>query len=46
MSAMLTRIHGPGSYQAFQHVITHAPWDVAPVWRRLLKDIPDRRGVV
>ena len=36
MSAMLARIHDPGSYQAFQHFITHAPWDVAPVWRRLL----------
>jgi SRSO17 transposase len=46
MSAMLTRIHDPGSYQAFQHFITHAPWEVAPVWRRLLKVIPDRRGVL
>lgn len=46
MSSMLTRIHDPGSYQAFQHFITHAPWDVAPVWRRLLSRIPDRRGVL
>jgi SRSO17 transposase len=46
MSAMLTRIHDPGSYQAFQHFITHAPWEVAPVWRRLLQAIPDRRGVL
>src|SRR5919106_6254175 len=46
MSAMLVRIHDPGSYQAFQHFITHAPWDVAPVWRRLLGRLPDRRGVL
>lgn len=46
MSAMLARIHDPGSYQAFQHFITHAPWEVAPVWRRLLQAIPDRRGVL
>ena len=46
MSAMLARIHDPGSYQAFQHFITHAPWDAAAVWRRLLSRIPDRRGVL
>jgi SRSO17 transposase len=46
MGAMLARIHDPGSYQAFQHFITHAPWDVAPVWRRLLSRLPDRRGVL
>jgi len=27
MSAMLARIHDAGSYQAFQHFITHAPWE-------------------
>jgi SRSO17 transposase len=46
MSSMLARVHDPGSYQAFQHFVTHAPWDVAPVWRRLLRRIPDRRGVL
>jgi SRSO17 transposase len=46
MSAMLARIHDAGSYQAFQHFITHAPWDVAPVWRRLGARVPDRRGVL
>lgn len=46
MGAMLARIHDAGSYQAFQHFITHAPWDVAPVWRRLRQRIPDRRGVL
>lgn len=46
MGSTLARIHDPGSYQAFQHFITHAPWEVAPVWRRLLGRIPDRRGVL
>jgi SRSO17 transposase len=46
MSAMLARIHDAGSYQAFQHFITHAPWDVAPVWRRLVARVPDRHGVL
>ena len=27
MSAMLERVTEPSSYQAFQHFITHAPWD-------------------
>lgn len=44
MSSLLTRIHDPGSYQAFQHFITYAPWEVAPVWRRLLSRMPDRRA--
>ena len=35
MSAMLARISEPTSYQAFQHFITHAPWDAEVVWRRL-----------
>jgi len=46
MSAMLARIHDPGSYQAFQHFITHAPWEVEPVWRRLRAAVPDRRGIL
>jgi SRSO17 transposase len=35
MSAMLARVSEPTSYQAFQHFITHAPWDAEVVWRRL-----------
>jgi SRSO17 transposase len=46
MSAMLARIHDRGSYQAFQHFITHAPWDVEPVWRRLRTAVPDRHGIL
>ncbi len=44
MSAMLERVTDPGTYQAFQHFITHAPWDHRAVWRRLLSVLPDRRG--
>ena len=46
MQAMLARVTEPRSYQAFQHFITHAPWDVGPVWRRLLAVLPERRGVL
>lgn len=46
MQAMLARVTEPRSYQAFQHFITHAPWDHAAVWRRLLAVLPDRRGVL
>ena len=35
MSAMLARVSEPTSYQAFQHFITHAPWEAEVVWRRL-----------
>ena len=46
MSAMLERIHDPGSYQAFQHFVTHAPWAPERMWRRLRALIPERCGVV
>jgi SRSO17 transposase len=46
MSAMLERIKDPGSYQAFQHFVTHAPWTPERVWRRLRTVIPVRRGVL
>lgn len=46
MSAMLERIKDPGSYQAFQHFVTHAPWTPERVWRRLRMVIPPRSGVV
>lgn len=46
MSAMLARVTDPGTYQAFQHFITHAPWDSAKVWRRLLTMVPERGGVL
>src|SRR5262249_57078824 len=38
--------HDPGTYQAFQHFISHAPWDHARIWRKLRAVIPDRDGVV
>lgn len=46
MSAMWERVHDPGTDQAFQHFISHAPWDVARVWRQLRAVIPDREGVL
>src|SRR5207245_8325391 len=46
MQAMLARVTERAAYQAFQHFITHAPWDAAKVWRRLRALIPERRGVL
>jgi SRSO17 transposase len=46
MSAMLERVNDPGTYQAFQHFITHAPWDAARVWRQLRAVTPERKGVL
>jgi SRSO17 transposase len=46
MQAMRARVTEPVSYQAFQHFITHAPWDAGRVWRRLRAVIPERRGVL
>ncbi|MEQ1758771.1 MAG: transposase [Vicinamibacterales bacterium] len=45
MEAMLARVTEPGSYQAFQHFITDAPWDAERVWRRLRARIPERMGL-
>ena len=46
MSAMLERVNDPGTYQAFQHFITHAPWTAEAVWKRLRKVVPERTGVL
>ena len=46
MSAMLARVSEPTSYQAFQHFITHAPWDAEVVWRRLRARLPERTGIL
>jgi SRSO17 transposase len=46
MQAMLARVTEPVAYQAFQHFITHAPWDADRVWRRVRQVIPERRGVL
>ena len=43
MEAMLARVTEPGSYQAFQHFITHAPWSAERVWRRLRAVLPSPR---
>jgi len=46
MEAMLARVTEPGSYQAFQHFITDAPWNSEAVWRRLRTLIPERTGLL
>ena len=46
MHAMLARVTEPASYQAFQHFITHAPWEAEAVWRRLRAVVPERRGIL
>ena len=46
MSAMLERVTDPGTYQAFQHFITDAPWSAERVWRQLRAVIPERTGVL
>jgi SRSO17 transposase len=46
MQAMLARVTEPVAYQAFQHFITHAPWDAERVWRRLRAIVPERRGAL
>ncbi len=45
MQAMLARVTEPVAYQAFQHFITHAPWNAARVGRRLRAVLPERRGI-
>lgn len=44
MEAMLARVTDPGSYQAFQHFITDAPWRADAVWQRLRAVLPEREG--
>lgn len=46
MSAMLERVSDPGTYQAFQHFITDAPWSAARVWQTLRARVPERRGML
>jgi SRSO17 transposase len=46
MEAMWARLSDPGTYQAFQHFITHAPWDAEGLWKRLRAQVPERSGVL
>jgi len=46
MEAMWARLSDPGTDQAFQHFITHAPWDAETVWTRLRARVPERTGVL
>ena len=46
MEAMWARLSDPGTYQAFQHFISHAPWEAEAVWGRLRAVVPERTGVL
>jgi SRSO17 transposase len=46
MEAMWARLSDPGTYQAFQHFITDAPWEAEALWKRLREVVPDRTGVL
>jgi SRSO17 transposase len=46
MEAMWARVQAPGTYQAFQHFITHATWRADGVWRTLRTQVPARSGVL
>jgi SRSO17 transposase len=46
MEAMWARLSDPGTYQAFQHFISHAPWDAERVWKQLRAVVPERTGVL
>lgn len=46
MSAMLERVSDPGTYQAFQHFITDAPWSAERMWRQLRAVVPERSGML
>jgi SRSO17 transposase len=46
MQAMLARVTQPAPYQGFQHFVTDAPWEATTVWRRLLRVLPERRGIL
>jgi SRSO17 transposase len=46
IEAMWARLSEPGSYQALQHFITHAPWKAEWLWQRLRVVVPERTGVL
>jgi SRSO17 transposase len=46
MQAMHGRLSDPTSYQAFQHFITHSPWEAERVWAHLRTLVPIRTGLL
>lgn len=46
MEPMHGRLSDAGTSQGLQHVITHSPWDVRPLWRRLRAALPFRAGIL
>ena len=39
-------LNDAASYQRLQHFITHSPWSATPVWTRLRREMPVRRGAL
>jgi SRSO17 transposase len=39
-------LNDAASYQRLQHFITHSPWSVAPVWKRLRAEVPVRHSLL
>jgi len=46
MQAMHGRLSDPATYQAFQHFVTHAPWEAETLWARLRAVGPPREGLL
>jgi len=46
MQAMHGRLSDPATYQAFQHFVTHSPWEADALWARLRAVGPPREGVL
>ena len=46
MEAMWARLADPGTYQAFQHFISHSTWRADTLWKRLRAVVPDRAGML
>jgi len=46
IEAMWARLSDPGSYQALQHFISHAPWEAERLWKQLRSVVPERTGVL
>ncbi len=46
MQAMHGRLSDPATYQAFQHFVTHSPWEADALWARVRAVGPPRAGVL
>lgn len=46
MQCMCGRLTGDNDYQSLQHFITHSTWNAEAVWAELLRQCPDKEGVL